>query len=288
MSKLATSLTLAVAVLAQLGCNDKSTCDHYRHKDFNPMPDKAIKACTNECKKGDKEACRALELWKIRADDAAFWQAGLEADRKYFDCNSKPGSEKRVKCEKDCAGGDAGACLKLGLDHEFGTHRIDIDRTKALAYYSMGCASYDEEHYCGNLAKMYAPDGPKRDFDFDTSGCHRTRAQDEPIEKYAERCAADCWASDACDRFLLMNCLTSQEECEKACAGGDAAYCRQLYLLHRDGQAVPKNPATAETFRSKACELKDEWSCKKGNRIFRKRKPQSLRAFVQPVVEATD
>jgi TPR repeat protein len=263
------------------------------------MPPKAIAACTKECEKGDQSACSRVEGWKRDAEDYVFEKVSRDAHRVYRTCRSKPGAQPYVECKARCDGGDAGACLKLGLIHEFGFgFNPEIDRDRARAYFAQACALYDENRYNRNLMPMHVVYDKRNDdddeeddgayevtFAAEVRGCARDRARGESLEDFAVRCAADCWAAEACDRMLTMDCLVDVNACEQACALGDAAYCRQLYVFHRDGVGVPKNAARAEGFRSAACKLEDRWSCNRGNRIYAKRKPFGLAANPSGVAE---
>lgn len=257
---------LPCLLLVQSCFSAEETCRTYMNKPFI-APEKAVKACTELCERDQKWACDGLKDFQRRANKKAFsdhlyaWTIGVKCD-----------GESRPACEARCDGGEATYCVRRAFDLVYGARADAEGRDLGFQWLEKACALYDPGYACGgDLSLGY----PRPDDDssaderspLDYFNCRRSSTSFEAdgartaVQAYAEACAHDCFAQHACDLALRRRCEQDLKRCEAACVAGEAAYCRQSFIAHREGRGTPKDGEIADQWRQRACEAGDRWSC---------------------------
>jgi len=305
---------LALAALALGGCrDDRRTCDQFRQKSFDPMPEKAIAACAATCEDGYIQGCGFAADHRLKAgryDEArALYQkvctlkqeTNCSAAERVDEVIAKKVYQKKIDsirvrlracrtdpgpCRTACVGGELAACAQLGEMYTRGLGVARTDLEQGQAWYAKACALHDAERICST---PYATNpeqcqDERAVCDEMADGiCPPGRAPggcDAVYSKSVEPGALvlGCSGRQACDAVMHQTCLGAPQRCVAACEAGDGARCRQVARMYGLGLGVPLDPDKARIARSQACRLGDAVSCERDHPRagFKALKPQPL------------
>jgi TPR repeat protein len=262
------------------------------------VPCPTLAACSERCKRGEKDICQFVETTKARAregeaacDRGDVKQCSLMAavydDDPFFAGQIDPDIITRL-LERACAGGDGVSCGNLGAVYAVGKGGVAKDDAKALATWKKGC-ELRSGHACMSIGNRYREGrGVARDLRVATGyleksctlgspdGCLymgtllEDAGTDTPArvrQLYERGCKlGSAWACLAAHR---TGSTVSNPEAEAKmvqsertlCNDGYHASCNNLGLAYELGVGVARDLAQAKRFRVRACDAGYALAC---------------------------
>jgi hypothetical protein len=158
-------------------------------------------------------------------------------------------------CKAQCAKGESGSCVNLGMIYERGLASLPVDHVAAVEYFKKGCDG-GVAVGCFDLAVAYdvgrgAP----------VDKAHAVTLYDRSCDAGEARGCYNLALSYAKGEGITADKTRAAALYQRACDGGWLDGCYNLARVYRKGEGVGADNAKAAEIFGKACGNDEAWSC---------------------------